>query len=633
MAMAPGHPQCYTSSSMDTTGWHLDFIPNWLHGASRGTFDLKLLHRLIAFPYSCVSITSPLTISHPRARGVLLMGNGDTCERKSVMRQFIHSPLAKSLALLGFLTISATVSAQVVPPPRVDHDGDCDYDIIDRFLLLDIFPLTYVCENDADDRVPWWLHDFDLDGTCEYDLTNNNTDDYGLLDDPYGVLDDFQFYWCVKDIDADNTTGNWRYQMDNSYAQYTENGHTDYPAEVVENVAIFDQSWFGFWPALWRDKNDDECDTKFTGGLHVLLDPTPDSSWDHADHKCTWQARIRRRFVVQSLDPDVDGVTSTDWLDCWEDYLDLHHDRVMDAIDELCGLSSQQQFDGYGVVDYEQMWFDWEFTKVCGTGCVGMDDWESKVEQINSGALVDMNFLNYMQGQWAFTPAWSGVVHNWAHLTNKDELYENSWNYFMHVFVMETLEACRDASNANAKWGFYGYPARSTDLDDTYNTAAETMNDNLFWLWDHDDDGNGVWDDGVDMLLPSIYGHYSTTLNASYSECSCPQYPYTKTNLPYRTTIAGMHEILNDTNYDGDALLLPFVTRIYGGNKCAGDINDMVSWQQFLIPKFYLADGVMIWDNIDRSMTGSSDPAGKLESLVDGGLWDKIITEQTCLDN
>ncbi|VAX36387.1 hypothetical protein MNBD_PLANCTO03-1699, partial [hydrothermal vent metagenome] len=213
------------------------------------------------------------------------------------------------------------------------------------------------------------------------------------------------------------------------------------------------------------------------------------------------------------------------------------------------------------------------------------------------------------------------------------------WNYFMHVFVMRTLEACRDASDSSAKWGFYGYPARSADLEDTYNTAADAMNDNLFWLWDHDDDEDGNLDDGVDMLLPSIYGQYHTTLNTICAECGCPQYPYTTTNLPYRTTIAGMHEILNDSNYDydnnnGRALLLPFVTRVYGGNKCSGDINDMVSWQQFLIPKFYLADGVMIWDNIDRSTrTTSGTPAYKLEALVDGGLWDKIIKEQTCPSN
>ncbi|HZW08265.1 MAG TPA: hypothetical protein VFF69_00040 [Phycisphaerales bacterium] len=523
--------------------------------------------------------------------------------------------------------------------PAVDYDLDCDRDDTD----LDMMELS-LCGSDPID----WLYDFDLDGVCEYDETE---DDWVLVN---AGQDDasppFTVYWCVTDQYDGGQTGEWNYQMDNGYAQETTTyGQTVVPSVVNRYVAIFYAHHFGFWPTFKIASGDR------VGGLHCLLLPTPASTYDSSQYEGTWQYRIRGRFRGNGLDPDTDGATG-DWLACWNHYMDLHYDRIhgtspgAGAINELCGTGGVSgDFAGVGVIDFEHMHLTWDYETSDGiidTPDTVPDQWRIVVADINSG-MVDTNFLDFMDGtQWEFTPNYGGGIPGaWNSLLNKEELYESSYNCFMYYFIKQTLDACRDVSAGNATFGFWGLPKRTVTLDDTFDADMAGYHDELAWLWDDD------LDDGVhvDMLLLSLYARHTTTVNGAgdcdacdgnpcgspCANCSRPTEDYTDSARFYRANVAEML-YLRET-YNSNLLVLPFVWRQYGNQaRCQyNDVNSFVSNQQFLLPKFYGADGVMIWDDIDRSEYQTpGSPADLLQKLVTAGpvegLWHQIITDHSC---
>jgi hypothetical protein len=559
----------------------------------------------------------------------------------------MRTPLTISVALATLSLIASAVAAQrthYFDPapgsvyPAVDYDLDCDRDTTD----LDDME-TSLCGSDPLE----WLYDFDLDGVCEYD---ENEDDWVLVNlGRDGAPPSYTFYWCVSDQFDGGQTGEWNYQMDNTYAQDdTTHGQTEVPAEVNRSVAIFYANHFGFWPTFKVDSGDR------VGGLHCLLLPTPDSTYDDGQYQGTWEYRIRQRFGGNGLDPDTDAATG-DWLACWNHYMDLHYDRIhglslgAGAINELCGTGGVSgSFAGYGVIDYEHMQLTWDFESSDGTIANPSvpDQWRDVVEDINS-PIVDTDFIDFMDGtQWEFTPNYGGGIPGaWNSLGNKEELYESSFNCFMYYLIKETLDACRDVSSGSAKFGFWGLPKRTVTLDDTMDADRAAYHDELEWLWDDDLDDDVY----VDMLLLSLYARHTTTVGGvgdcdacddnpgntgTCPNCSRPTEDYTDSAKFYRANVAEML-YLRDA-YNSSLLVLPFVWREYGNQaRCQfSDVNDFVSYQQFLLPKFYGADGVMIWDDIDRSNLNSGSDADRLRDLVDdagsGGLWYNIIIDHSC---
>ncbi|HED53280.1 MAG TPA: hypothetical protein ENJ00_03660 [Phycisphaerales bacterium] len=525
------------------------------------------------------------------------------------------------------LTHSRIFPINKAPFPVVDYNHDGASDAVDILAMMGGGIQIPVC-NSPDS----FLYDFNLNGLCEYDIVDS--DDANLIANNPSIT--YKFYWCVTDQDDGGTTGHFGYQMDNQYARNSMYGQTNTPTEVVGNVAIFYQSRSGFWPVFSIGPQ------IYVGGLHALLEPTPGPQWDVniGNNHQTWQYRIRNRFRKQGFDPDVDGIVSGNWLDCWNGYMALHHRRLAGdpngqnpnepgAVRELTGVTS---FNGFGVLDFEQMLFDWDYQNAIGCGnCVGLDEWRTKVAEINS-PLVDPSFLSFMDGtEWAFTPEWSsGLAGPWNQLENKEELYEKSWNYFMYLLVKESLDACREVSGPDAKWGFYSYPRRTNNLTNVVSPLTTKTNDALSWMWDDEAD-DAVY---VDMLLPSLYARSATGVDGQGGcdpgDPGDPGVSYVQTSHYYRTNVLEMRH-LRDT-YNPSLMILPFVWREYKRSAgCSNDVNDFVSKQQFYLPKFYGADGVMIWDNISRSdASNGNSAAGRLEALVSGnGLWKSIIETET----